>query len=83
MATDLTRPGEYEPEGMIEHPELRCPNCGAMALEKPDGGSFRFSCARYWRGRHGSCWTCASPASRFVAAAEADGQLDLFAGATS
>lgn len=74
--TDLTKPGSYEPEGMIERPDLRC-ECGAHVLEKPTQGEHRFSCARYWRGKHGVCWACARTENGWQRV-EVVGQLDMF-----
>lgn len=80
MKADLTRRGPQEREGMIERHDLRC-TCGAHVLEKPDGGAFRFSCARYWRGVHGVCWACARPVGGFEVV-PIEGQLDLFEAAS-
>lgn len=77
MKRDLSKQGTYEPDGMIERHDLTCRGCGAFALEKPTDGTFRFSCATYWRGKHGTCWNCAAHEGRFLRA-ETTGQLDLF-----
>ena len=79
---DLTKRGDLEPEGMVEHHELRCRRCGAFALERPVIGSFRFDCARYWRGPWSShCWTCAVTESAFDSE-PVPGQMDLFEAAS-
>lgn len=77
MRHDLTKPGPYEHDGMIDRFDLRC-ECGAHVLERPGDGNLRFSCARYWRGKHGVCWAIASPETRWQVV-PCEGQMDLFA----
>lgn len=82
MNADLSKRGDLEPEGTTERHDLRCRRCGSFALEHPHERTFRFDCARYWRGPWSAhCWTCASPESAFDTES-VPGQLDLFAEAS-
>lgn len=81
MKYDLTKPSPLEPDDMVDRFDLRC-ECGSHVLERPGESGHRFSCARYWRGKHGVCWAIASPESRWLVAA-CEGQLDLFAEAVA